>query len=135
MLASGGSKNKKQVALLTSQGGRAHSLHGMRGRVCPGVLLEGWLRWFAHPFVVFSTGGLLLPDTQVFAPRSSEMAVYVFLVFVSFGPEFAPTAHARGYFQSHVVSLHFVAGGEGVRCKPRNPAAEGPRSHLSPGGW
>ena len=25
-------------------------LHGVRIRVCPGVGLDGWLRWFAHPF-------------------------------------------------------------------------------------
>ena len=35
----------------------AHSIYGVKVGVCPGVGPEGWLRWFAHPFVVLSAGG------------------------------------------------------------------------------
>ena len=35
-----------------------------------------------------------------------------FLVSVSFGPEFAPSAYAQSYFQSCVISLYFVSAGE-----------------------
>ena len=34
--------------------------------VCPGLVLEVWLRWFAHPFVVLSAGGHV--QYPVFAP-------------------------------------------------------------------
>ena len=53
----------------------------------PGVKLEGWLRWFSHPFggVVCRVHALypafLLP--AFFAPVSSEVAVG-FLVFLYF---------------------------------------------------
>ena len=66
------------------------------------VGLEGWPRWSAHPFVVLSAGGhvypAFAPNTQVFAPSSSEMAAGFFFFLVFFGPEFAPTGHAHSYF-------------------------------------
>ena len=45
----------------------------------------------------------------VFASSSSEMAVGVFLVIVSFGSAFAPTAHAHSYLYCYIVSSYFVA--------------------------
>ena len=61
------------------------------------------------------------------------VGVFVFLVyvlffglFVSFGPEFAPIMYARSYFQSHRVSLHFVARGD--VWPGASTAAKGPRS-------
>lgn len=40
-----------------------------------------------------------------FAVSSSEAAVEFFSLFVSFGPEFVPSAHARSYFWCRMVSL------------------------------
>ena len=55
--------------LARSRGGRAGSLYGVRAGVCPGGWLEGWLRWFVHPLLVWNAGGtgrtlLLLPGLQ-----------------------------------------------------------------------
>ena len=40
--------------------------------VCPGVRLEGYLKWFAHPLVMLSAGDvcstLLLPNTLFLLP-------------------------------------------------------------------
>ena len=61
------------------------SLCAMRVGVCPEVGLEGWLRWFAHPLVVFSAGSMHSPQplspTPCFPPNSSEVEV-VCLVFL-----------------------------------------------------
>ena len=49
------------------------------------------------------------------ARGSSGMDVrdfFLFCLFVSFGPEFAPSAYAQSYFQSCVISLYFVSPGE-----------------------
>ena len=43
-------ENKEQVSLLAPLRRGAGSSHGRRVRVCPGVGLERWLRWSAHPF-------------------------------------------------------------------------------------
>ena len=40
-----------------------------------------------------------------FAASSSEVAVEFFSLFVSFGPKFVPSAHARSYFWCCIVSL------------------------------
>ena len=34
------------------------------------------------------------------------------VLFVSFGPEFAPNAYTQSYFQSYIISLYFVSPGE-----------------------
>ena len=61
------------------------SLCAMRVGVCPEVGLEGWLRWCAHPLVVFSAGSMHSPQplspTPCFPPNSSEVEV-VCLVFL-----------------------------------------------------
>ena len=64
--------------------------------MCPGVGLEGWLRWSALPL-----GGVLCSghaQDPAFAPGSSEAAVGLFGLFVSCCPEYAPIAHACSYF-------------------------------------
>ena len=66
------------------------------GRGMSGVRLEGWLRWFPHPL-----GGAVCrghAQGPAFASGSSKVATGFFGLFVSFGPEFAPTVHACGYF-------------------------------------
>ena len=82
----------------------------MRVGGCPGVGREGWLRWFAHPFEVLSVRGacpaacFCSQHRFFFPPGSSEMAVVCVCVCVCmnflylFGPVFAPTVHAQGYF-------------------------------------
>ena len=77
-------------------GGQACFLYGMRVGVCPGVRPEGRLRCFAHPLGgVVCRGHVQYP---AFAPGSSKVAVGFFGLFVSFGPEFAPTEHALVIF-------------------------------------
>ena len=72
--------------------------------MCPGVRPEGWLRCFAHPFGgVVGRGHSQYPafalNTLFLLPGLQKWQFRVFLVFfVSFGPEFAPTVHARSYF-------------------------------------
>ena len=63
------------------------------GRAVSRIGLEGWLRWFAHPLgSAVCRGHVQYP---AFAPGSSKVALGV---LISFGPEFAPTTHAWGYF-------------------------------------
>ena len=64
--------------------------------MCPGVGLEVWLGWSAHPL-----GGAVCrghAQYPAFAPGSLEVAVGLFGLFVSCCPEFAPTVHAHSYF-------------------------------------
>ena len=61
-----------------------------------GLGLKGWLRWFPHPL-----GGAVCrghAQCPAFASGSSKVAIGFFDLFVSFGPEFAPAAHACSYF-------------------------------------
>ena len=60
----------------------------------PEVRLEGWLRWFAHPFGDVCRWHEPYP---VFAPNSSNLAVGLFFVCVFF----APTVQTYSYFWSH----------------------------------
>ena len=83
------------------------------------------------PLVVLSAGGmpstLLLLPIPCFCYRLFKSGSWVFLVSLYLlGPEFAPTAHARSYFLSHIVSLYFVAQGEVY--PGASTAAKGPRS-------
>ena len=78
-------------------GAQAGSLYGVRVGMCPGVRPEGWLRCFAHPLGgAGCRGACTVPcfSSQLF--RSGSWGF--FGLFVSFCPEFAPTAHARNYF-------------------------------------
>ena len=50
----------------------------------PGVGLEAWLKWFAHPFGGVECRGHA--QCPAFAPSSSEMAFGVFGLFVSSSP-------------------------------------------------
>ena len=54
------------------------------------------------PYVVLCRGHVqypaFSPDTQCFLPSLLQKRQVGFLVFVSFGLEFAPTVHAHSYF-------------------------------------
>ena len=71
-------------------------LYGVRTGVCPGVGPEGWLRRFAHALGgVVCRGHGTVPcfcsQHPVFAPGSSEVAVGIFGLFVSFGSRICPS--------------------------------------------
>ena len=101
MLAAGWSKiSNKFHCSSPKEKGQAYSLNGLKVGVCPGVRLEEWLRWFAHPFVVLRAGHLrstlfLLLDLQKW---QFWWGFFFFCLFVSFGAEFAPGAQAHSYF-------------------------------------
>ena len=71
--------------------------------MCPGVGLKGGSGSLPIPLWCLCRGHAqypaFVPNTLFFALGSSEMAVGFFclFVFVSFGPEFAPTRHAHSY--------------------------------------
>ena len=52
----------------------------------PGVRMEGWRRWFAHPLGGGVAGGMLntlvFSQVPLFAPGSSQVAVGMFVVVV-----------------------------------------------------
>ena len=69
----------------------------------PGVGMEGWLRWFAHPFVVLSAAGreqlqAFAPNTQFLLPALQKWQLGFFCLLYLLGPEFAPTGNAHSYF-------------------------------------
>ena len=70
---------------------RAGSLYG----VCPGIGLEAWLRWSAHPFGGVECRGQA--QYPAFAPSFSEVGSWVFGLFVPCSPECAPIVHAHSY--------------------------------------
>ena len=55
--------------------------------------VEGRLGGLPTPLLVYVCSALLL-----FLALRSEVAVGLFGLFVSYWPEFAPSAHARSYF-------------------------------------
>ena len=73
--AAGSRKTSNRCPCLLPKVGRAGSFHGVRIGAGPGVRLEVWLKWSAHPF-----GGI----EPAFALYSSEVAVglLVFLYLV-----------------------------------------------------
>ena len=95
----------------------------MRVVVWPGVQLEEWFRWFAHPF----GGGVGRGYAQypAFAPSSSEVEggffILFFGLFVSCCPEFAPTGQCMWLILLPYSFLYFVAQGDicpGPRSQP-----------------
>ena len=58
--------------MLTPQREASWFLISDKGRTCPGVGLEGWLRWLAHPLVILYARSM---HNTVFASCSSEVAV------------------------------------------------------------
>ena len=51
MPAAGGMGNNRFLCLLPKLESASSSLYRVRVGMCPGIRLEGWLRWFAHPSV------------------------------------------------------------------------------------
>ena len=104
------------------------SLCGVRVRECPEVRLEGRCRWFALPFddveygehtqyVAFAPGILfLLPTLHKWQ---------LFDLLVACCAELAPAAYACSCFQSLIVSLYSVAGGEAVQVQALQQRAPG----------
>ena len=95
----------------------------------PKVRLEGWLRWFAHPFGDVCRGHEPYP---VFAPDSSNLAVGLFLFVCFFGPFVQnlpqPCKHAVTFGPTFLVfcSSGEVCLGIALQQRPQVPA------HLRP---
>ena len=69
--AAGGMGNNRFLCLLPKLGSASSSLYRVRVGMCPGIRLEGWLRWFAHPSVGGTCRGAseypaFAADTQFF---------------------------------------------------------------------
>ena len=101
-------------------GQRALSLHGVRVGLCPGIGLEGWLRWFVHLFVVSNAGGRVrspafAPYPILFASGSSEIAVGCF---------WALYLLVQDLFQLHmhtvIIQFSSVAQSCPTLCNPMN---------------
>ena len=109
--------------LALSEEGQACSLCGVE--VCPGVRLEGWLRWFAYPLGGGvcrgpCPGTLLLLPTPCFAPGSSEVTVGFFGLSFFFWSRICPSCSCIEFFLvPHHFFAFFFAGGEVLsRCMP-----------------
>ena len=106
-------------------GQRALSLHGVRVGLCPGIGLEGWLRWFVHLFVVSNAGGRVrspafAPYPILFASGSSEIAVGCF---------WALYLLVQDLFQLHmhtvIIQFSSVAQSCPTLCNPMNRSTPG----------
>ena len=104
----------------------AYSIYRVKVAVCPGIWLEGWLKWFAFLVVVLSAVGMwsILPlfPTPSFCSSSSERAVRFFVLFVSFDLEFAPTAHAQ-LFLAPCSFLPYGSAGKESACNAEEPSS------------
>ena len=83
-----GGRERKQVTdsfVCSPKRGQTHSLYGVRVEVCPGVRLEGWLRWSAHSSVGLCAGSmhntLLLIPIPTFCSQIFRNGSWVFLSF------------------------------------------------------
>ena len=83
----------------------------------PGIMQEGWLRWFAHPSVMVQWGmqqyPALAPNTQVFAPGSSEMVPgcylgFLFCLFFIFRSRICPNCGMHTAIFSPILFLCIV---------------------------
>ena len=92
---------------------------GVAQVVCPSLCGAKCRRAYTVPCF-----GVTHPVFLLQALQKWQLAGF-FFSFVFFGPEFAPTARAHSYFQSHIISLYLVARGE--VCPG---AAQGPMSQL-----
>ena len=88
---------------------------GMAQVVCPP--LNQWC---------FVQGNAL--QQAAFAPGSFKCGDWVFGSLCILCPEFTLIVHAHSYFQSHIVSLYFVAGGEVCHVRALQHRVPGPRS-------
>lgn len=94
------------------------------------------LRWFVRPSAVLSAGRHEQYSAFAFATHfsfvigASEMAVEFFVVFVSFGSEFAPAVLAQLFLIPYIFFV-FCCSRRGVpRCKFCSTASECPRSQA-----
>ena len=106
---------------------------GVRVRVCPGVGPEGWLRWFAHPFVMLCAGGmhstLFLLPTPCFFSWLFRSGIWAFLVFLYFLSIICPNwACTQLFLVPYSFFVFFGLRKCLSRCKHCSTAAKGPRS-------
>ena len=111
--------------------------------VCPEVILEGWLRCFAHLLGGTTCRGhaqypVFAPDPLLLLQALQKWQLFLFLFSVSLyllGPEFVPTVHTHRYFFSPMKitlwdslfsSFDFVSQGE--VCPGASTAAKGLRT-------
>ena len=93
--------------------------------MCPGVELEGWLRWFAHPCVVLSAGGLA--QYSPFAPGSSEAEGGLY-VFVSFWSRICLNLTCAVIFVPYSFFVSFISRRGVFKCQIFDTEAKGSRS-------
>ena len=106
--------------------GWACSLRGVRVGVCPGVGLEGWLRWFAHPLVRVSCRGRGSTLLLLQALQKWQLGFLVSLYVLS---RICPNCACRQLFFVPYSFFVFCCSRRGVsRCKHCSTAAKGPRS-------
>ena len=116
--------------------GKACFLYTVRVGMFPGVGMEGWRRWFAHPV----GGGVCRGHAQYpgFLPSSSfcsrlftsgswvvSFVFWSLCIFVWNWPQLHMHKIILG---AHAVSLHFVAGGD--MCPCASIAAKGLRTQT-----
>ena len=100
--------------------------------MCPVVRPEGWLRQFAHPFGGVVCGGHA--QYPAFSPNTLFLLLALqkwqldFLVFLYLFVHNLPHLRMHSYFQSHIISLYFVAGGD--ICPGASISAKGARSQV-----
>lgn len=97
LLASGGSKTSNGWPCSLPKVGEPSLLTGMRGQVCRGPA-GGVARVVCPAFVGSVEGDFRFRHPGFCSPLFRNGSWMFFFFFVPFGPEFAPTAHAQGYF-------------------------------------
>ena len=84
---------------------------------------------FGHPFGGSVYRGHAQYPASALCSMLFRSGSWFFSLFVSCCPQFAPTAHALSYFESHIVSLYLVAQGD--ICPGASTAGKGPGSQVS----
>ena len=123
-------REQKQLPLFTGPRGRcAGSFHGVRLEACPGVRLEGWLRWFAHPL---GTRSLLLLHTPWLCSRLFGGSSWASLVFSCLLSRICLNCACMQLFLVPYSFFVFCCLRRCLpRCKHHSTAAKGPGPCLS----
>ena len=106
--AAGGMGNNMFLCLLPTRGSASISLYGARVGVCPGVRLEGWLGWPAHPSVGGACRGhhstllLLLTSSFSLLLLFSCSVISLFDPLVCSMPGFPDLHYLLEFCQTHV---------------------------------